>query len=158
MSYYTSAVVTFITGLATGLISGFLIQQRQFNDNQKTSKLSRLLPFMEHAYSKVERLKEHSEYAYKVQNDDADFTNVLYRVTNALDEYEIWFTSFKEEGMIPELSSVNRELLDHLVGIANFSYQKRRYGIIFISQNIDDFSKLCVSSENLLRRWLKTGH
>ena len=109
---------------------------------------------MEHAYPIVERLKEHTEYASKIQENDADFNNVILRIMNSLDEYELWFTSLKEEGMIRELDSIDGDLLNHLVGLSSFVNQRRRHGQPYISQNIESFSRLCASSEKLLGNWL----
>lgn len=150
MSDYTSIVVTFITGLATGLISGLIIQRRQFSNDEKTGKRDSLFPFIRLAYPIVERLKNGSDYANTIQFDDVDFNNVLNRIDDSLEQFELWFIFFKEQGMIPVLDSLNGELLNHLVGIANYSSQKRRNGVSFLSQNIDDFSMLCESCEELL--------
>jgi hypothetical protein len=154
MSEYIIPIITFFSGLGTGLISGLVVQRKKFNDDQKTAKISRLFPFLEHAYPIVERLRNHSNYAHEVLHDDFDFKNAIGSVTDSLDEYFLWFDSFKEEGMIRELDSINSELLDHLVGLANYASQKNRHGNTYISQNIDDFSKLCASSEKLLGDWL----
>jgi hypothetical protein len=56
--------------------------------------------------------------------------------------------------MIRELDSVDRKLLDHLVGLSNYSKQKNLHGDMFISQNIQNFSNLCITSEKLLAHWL----
>ena len=154
MSEYLIPITTFFSGLGTGLISGLLVQRKKFKDDQKTAKITRLFPFMEHAYPIIERLKNHSNYAHEVQHNDVDFNNVIVSLEKCLDEFDVWFNSFKEEGMIRELDSVNRELLNHLVGLSIFASQKRRHGIPYISQNIDILSKLCSSGENLLGNWL----
>jgi hypothetical protein len=58
MSEYITPALTFMTGVGTGLISGLLVQRKKSSDDQKNAKISRLFPFMEHAYPIIERLKK----------------------------------------------------------------------------------------------------
>lgn len=147
-------IITFLSGLATGLISGLAIQRQRFNDGLKTGKINRLYPFLERAYPKIERLKQHSQYARGIQDNEETYKNTLQVISTCLNEYDAWFSSFKEQGMTRELDSINPELLSHLVGLYSYASQKNHHGIEYISQNIDKFSKLCVSNEVLLSKWL----
>lgn len=152
MTDLISLVGTFLTGLTTGVISGLAIQWKRFKDNLKMEKIKRLLPYLEHAYPIVERLKQHSDYANNIQlqNNDDDLNEVLGRVYTSLDEFEIWFTGFKEDGLIRELDSIDKDLLNHFVGLFNYASQNRRHGPAYISQRIEAFSKYCVMCEQLL--------
>jgi hypothetical protein len=153
LSEYTT-IATFFTGIGTGLISGLLIQRKRFNDDLKTRKIDRLVPYIEHAYPIIERLKKHSEYATQLQ-DEESFNSIINQVNVSLQEYSKWFENFKENGMIPQLDSLDKELVAYLVGLSSFACQYKRHGIIYISQNIESLSRLSDLSENFVCQWLK---
>lgn len=134
-------VVSFLFGIASGLI----IQHVRFKYSLKMGKINRLLPYLESAIPIVERLNQHSGYAAKTQLQDGEneLAKILAKVTSALDEYAEWFDELKEDGMIPELGSIDRKLLDYLSGLFNYARLCQQHGSVYLSQQIQNLSKHC---------------
>jgi hypothetical protein len=138
------AIEVFV-GFLSGLASGLAIQHARFKYSLRMGKVNRLLPYLESAYPIVERLSQHSEYAAKTQLEDneIEFNQVMTKIAYGLDEYAVWFNTLKEDGMVPELDSIDRKLLDHLSGMFNHARLYQIHGTQYLSQQVQNLSKYC---------------
>jgi hypothetical protein len=108
-------------------------------------KINRLLPYLESAYPIVERLNQHSAYAARIQlqENESEASGIFGKVTFALDEYTEWFNVLKEDGMIPELDSIDRKLLNRLSGLFSHARLSHLHGSTYLSQQIQSLSEYC---------------
>ena len=138
--------VELIVIFLSGIVSGLIIQNIRFRYSLRMGKIDRLLPYLEYAYPIVERLNQYSGYAARtqLQDDEIERNEVFTRVTSALDEYAEWFNALKEDGMIPELDSVDKKLLNYLSGLFNYARLCQLHGSVYLSQQLQNLSKYCV--------------
>jgi len=145
----------FVTFLS-GIVSGLIIQETRFKYSLRRGKINRLLPYLESAYPIVERLGQHSKYAanMQLQNDLNETSRILAKVTLSLYEYSKWFDSLKEDGMIPELDYIDRDLLDYLGGLFNYAFLCKVRGLAYLSEQIQNLAKHCLICQNYLEHRL----
>jgi len=148
--------VELIVIFLSGIISGLIIQNIRFRYSLRMGKINRLLPYLEYVYPIVERLNQYSGYAARtqLQDDEIERNEVFTRVTSALDEYAEWFNALKEDGMIPELDSVDKKLLNYLSGLFNYARLCQLHGSVYLSQQLQNLSKYCVLCRMQLERRL----
>lgn len=141
-------VLTFLSGI----VSGLFIQHVTFKYSLRKEKLNRLFPYLESAYPIVDRLSRHSEYAAKtqLQDDRNELPRILEKVTSTLNEYSQWFNELMEDGMIPELDSIDRKLLNHLSGLFNYARLCQFHGQVYLSEQIQNLSKYCTPCRTYL--------
>ena len=138
--------VELVVSFLSGIVSGLIIQNIRFKHSLRMGKINRLLPYLEYAYPIVERLNQYSGYAARtqLQDDEIERKDVFARVTSALDEYAEWFNALKEDGMIPELDSVDKKLLNYLSGLFIYARLCQLHGSVYLSQELQNLSKYCV--------------
>lgn len=145
-------------GFISGLVIGILVQYARFRYSSKIEKMKRLSPYLESAYPIVEKLNQDSRYAsdIQLQDDEAHLTMVLKKVVISLEAYTDWFTKFREDGMVPELESLNRDLSNRFVGLFTYARLYRQHGLEYISQRMQRLANYCTICKQQLKNQLYT--
>lgn len=128
-----------------GIFSGVIIHHFQFKYSLKIEKIKRLAPHLEAISPIIEKLVQDSEYAKMIQmrDEEDEFNRVLENIAVSLEEYGIWYHRFTTSGMIPELESIDSELLARLNGVYAFVRLNKLHGVQYLSQNVKVFAEHC---------------
>lgn len=149
-------VVDIFGGFIGGLITGLVAQYMQFKHSLRLEKTKRLSPYLEEAYPIVEILSNDSIYAADLQlrDDKQEFERILRKIIMSIRQYAEWFVQFRTDGMMPELDSLDSELLSLLVGMFQHARLCKLHGREYISQQMQDFSGYCGTCRALLENRL----
>jgi len=136
-----------------GVFTGWLIQYVVFKNALKIEKIKRLSPRLELGYPIVEKLSLDATYVrgINVNDDQTHFTAILDRIKKGLNTYQEWYNGFREEGMFPELESVNSYLLGLLNGLFQYSNLCKLHGTQYISENCQSFDQHCRETKEMLK-------
>jgi hypothetical protein len=134
----------FLLGLVGGFIVGYLLEHKRFKHSLKIEKIKRLSPHLESAFPILEKLDQDSDYATRIQqrDDENEFNRITDRLCSEMEEFYAWYLQFQEDGLKPELQSVNRLLCAYLDGMFVFAKMSIRYRESYISQKTKEISDL----------------
>lgn len=143
-------------GFLSGLATGIAVQYFWFKYASRIEKMKRLSPYLESVYPIVEKLNQDSEYALKVhfQEEEEHLTLVLKKIATSLEEYAIWFAQFKENGMIPELESLNVDLSRRFIGLFTYARLGNKHGLEYLSQRVQRLAGYCSICQQRLKSQL----
>jgi hypothetical protein len=66
---------------------------------------------------------------------------MLGKLASGLDQYHIWYLQYQENGLKPELRSVNETLDAYLNGLFVYAQMSRQHGKSYIHQGLNDFAR-----------------
>lgn len=149
-------VVDILGGFIGGLVAGLAAQYMRFRHSLRLEKTKRLSPYLEGAYPIVEILSNDSIYAADIQlrEDRQEFERILRKILVSIQQYAEWFVQFRTDGMMPELDSLDSELLSLLVGMFQHARLCKLHGRQYVSQHMQDFSGYCGACKALLENRL----
>lgn len=141
-----------------GVFTGLLIQYVVFKNTLKVEKIKRLSPRLELGYPIVEKLSLDATYVsgITVNDDQPHFMAILDRIKKGLNTYQKWYMGFRQEGMFPELESVNSDLLGLLNGLFQYSNLCKLHGTQYLSENCQSFNKHCEETKQMLKDQLSS--
>ena len=141
-----------ILGFFAGIVTGVAIQYLQLKHSLKIEKTKRLSPYLESASPILDEITHDSTYAANVQlrDDEEEFERVLKRVSVSIAEYAKWFNDFRIDGMIPELNSLDADLLSRFVGMFTHATLCRLHGQEYLSQHVGEIAKYCTECKLML--------
>jgi len=133
----------FFLGVLSGIVVGYVIQLVRYKHDLRVEKIKRLAPHLELAYPIVDRSSQDSEYTVGIQNrkDEKQMDAMLEKLTADLSEYHFWYTRYQENGLKPELRSVNEILDAYLNGLFVYSQLSKMHGKSYIHQRLSDLAK-----------------
>jgi len=141
-----------LAGFVGGIVTGLAIEYFRFKHSLKVEKIKRLSPYLESAYPLVEKLSNDTGYAVNAQLDDDDeCSRILKKVAVSIEEYSRWFVQFRTDGMMPELDSIDPDLLSRFVGMFSYARLCREHGLEYLSQNIQRLSQYCRTCRQMLK-------
>lgn len=136
-----NGVLEFLLGILSGVVVGYFIQVIRYKHTLRVEKIKRLAPYLELAYPTIDRLAQDGVYALKVQErkDQKEIESILVKLIDGLDQYHIWYLQYQENGLKPELLSVNETLDAYLNGLFVYAQMNKRHGKIYIHQRLNNF-------------------
>jgi hypothetical protein len=144
-----------LAGFVGGVVTGLGIEYFRFRHSLKIEKIKRLSRYLESAYPLVEKLSQDTGYAANTQLDkDDECRRILKKVTISIEEYSRWFIQFKTDGMMPELDSIDPDLLSRFVGMFMYARLCKEHGLEYLSQNIQELSRYCRTCRQMLKHRL----
>ena len=143
-------------GFISGIFTGIIIQYVRFRYTSRIEKMKRLSRYLESAFPIVEKLTQDSRYAVNIhlEDDQTHLSIILKKIALSFREYANWFTSFRADGMVPELESLNDVLSSRFYGLFAYSRLGRQHGVEYISQQIQDLATYCEECKRELKRQL----
>lgn len=149
-------VPDFLMGILGGGIIGYIVQERRYKYNLKVEKIKRITPSLEQAYPIIQRAKQDFTYGIEIQNrnDINEITNLLPQLSNNLAQFYEWYKQYQENGLKPELKSLDRTLYSYLNGLFVFSRISQTQGESYIHQSIPNICTHLKRCEKSLETFL----
>lgn len=150
-----SQILSAFTGFAGGLIGGFVIEHYRLKHVLKVEKIKRLAPYLEQVYPIIRDLTIDSAYAIELQQRGDKNLPLLKKLCKCLKEFGSWYRVFRQNGMEPELESLDRDLCRLLSGVFVYSQLSAKYGTSYIFQRLERFHSVCLKGRESLEKLLK---
>jgi len=150
-----SQILIVLISLVGGLIGGYVIEHYRLKHELKIEKIRRLAPYLEQVYPTMKNLNVDSTYAIELQQRGSEDLPLLEKLCKELTEFGSWYRVFKQNGMEPELESLDGNLYRLLLGVFTYSQLSAKYGTTYISQRLDPFHKICLKGRESLEKLLK---
>lgn len=147
-----ATIFSFIGGLAIGLVG----EHYRLKHELRIDKVRRLAPYLEQIYNVIRDLVVDSEYAFRLQESGTANSIPLRKLYRGLGEYRSWFLSFRQNGMEPELESLNRPLYLMLQGVYAHAQSCNEHGVAYASQRIASIRHRCSECKIALEKYLKS--
>jgi hypothetical protein len=150
-------VLGLFSGLASGILVGYIVEHFRLRNAQRLEKLKRLTPHIEVVHPIVEELSDDVAYFQKTQlrNDSLGEHAFTSHILNSFDKYGTWYENFLSNGYRTELESVNKWLSLSLYGLFVHSRMVKKYGEDHVFREIFSIKKSLDESRVFIEKFLK---